>query len=251
MGEVTVVLYEPQDDINIGTVVRACGNFGVRDIRLVRPVSADPARVLISAPNAEAAVASLQHFDTLDEALQDCTRVFGATARARRAARVVLNPVESAHEVLAADGKVALLFGREDHGLPNEALDRCDVELTIPTSPDYHSLNLSQAVLLILWEIFRAREVDPVATAGSVPTELRTDFDPADRAQLARMFETAQAAMAEVGFFKYGDGEHVMRSVRSVFNRARLDERELAIWFGVFKEVLTFASRAQRQPEDE
>lgn len=236
MHNIVVVLYEPQDDINIGTVVRACGNFGVRDIRLVRPRVADPSRVLISAPNAEEAVRSLRHFETLEDALADCVRVFGATARARRAARLVLDPLQTAAIVEKTEGAVALLFGREDHGLPNEALDRCDGEITIPTSPDYHSLNLAQAVLLILWEVFRRTQLD-APTDGAVVT-VRTDFEAASREQLERMFETAHEALDRVGFFKYGDGEHVMRSVRSVFGRAQLDERELAIWFGVFKEIL-------------
>lgn len=242
MNQLTVVLYEPQNDINIGSVVRVCSNFGVADIRLVRPLSADPERVLITAPNAADAVAALRHFDTLDEALADCVRVYGATARARRAARLVMDPIEAAASAQVAwtSGKVALLFGREDHGLPNEALDRCDVELTIPTAPDYRSLNLAQAVLLVVWEVFRASYLEHAGGGGRA--ELRSEHDPADREQVERMFDIAERALVEVGFFKYGDGEHVMRSMRSVFNRAQLDERELAIWFGVFKEVLRVSS---------
>ncbi len=241
MDDVIVVLYEPQDDINIGTVVRACGNYGVRNIRLVRPATADPARVLISAPNAPEAVAALERYETLDEALRDCVRVFGATSRARKAARVVMDPTQVASATLSPSGNIALLFGREDHGLPNEALDRCDVEVMIPTAPDYRSLNLGQAVLIHLWEIFRARELghDPMPVTELV----RTEFEAVERAQLERLFETAETAIARTGFFKYGDGEHVMRSVRSVFNRAQLDRREVAIWFGVFKEILSFADR--------
>ena len=234
MKDITVVLFEPQDDINIGTVVRACANFGVEDVRLVRPASADPARVLISAPNAGELVDAMRRFGTLDEALGDCVRVFGMTARARSAARAVMNPIEVANSPVF-EGRTALLFGREDHGLPNDALDRCDVEVTIPTAPSYRSLNLAQAVLLTLWELFRARELETSEVGhGSV----RSEFEPADRAQLERMYQTAQQALEAVGFFKYGDGEHVMRSMRSMLSRAQLDHRELAIWFGIWKEVL-------------
>lgn len=235
MHNLTVVLYEPQDDINIGTVVRACSNFGVRDIRLVRPRSADPKRVLISAPNAAEAVAALKFYDDLDTALGDCVKVFGATARTRTAARAVLDPIQVAAVTEETAGRVALLFGREDHGLPNHALDRCDGEISIPTSPDYRSLNLSQAVMLLLWEQFRNTELKQ--TVQAAPVQVRTGFEAAPREQLERMFETASGALGDIGFFKYGDGEHVMRSVRSVFSRAELDQRELAIWFGIFKEV--------------
>ncbi len=241
MNKFFVVLYEPLDDINIGSVVRAAQNFGVDDVRLVRPRVADPERISISAPNAAKAVAALKHFDDLGAALADATRVFGATARTRSAAGLVADPPQAARLGDEAEGRVALLFGREDHGLPNEALDLCDVQITIPTSPNYRSLNLAQAVLLVLWEMFRATELDH-APAGA-PVELRSDFTPADRGQLERMFGEAHRALDAVGFIKYGDGEHLMRSIRSVFSRARLDERELSIWFGVFKEIQNFARR--------
>lgn len=243
MRKIAVVLYEPQDDINIGTVVRACQNFGVHDIRLVRPRIADPATILISAPNAEAAVSALRRFDDLDDALGDAVRVFGATARPRAAAAVVADPIAAAVQARGTQGKVALLFGREDHGLPNEALDRCDTQINIPTSPDYTSLNLAQAVLLVLWEIFRATELKPLEAAPS--PEVRTEFEHAPREQVERMFQEAQASLEAVGFFKYGDGEHVMRSLRSVFLRAGLDRRELAIWFGIFKEIRAALDRAR------
>ena len=227
---VTVVLYEPQDDINIGSVVRACTNFDIDDIRLVRPARADPARVLISTPNAQQAVASLKRFDDLDEALADCVRVYGATARSRKAAREVFGPAAAAQQSRTFDGRVAFLFGREDHGLPNDALDRCDAELVIPTSPHYRSLNLAQAVLLVVWELHRLR-ADPGATT------LRSEHDVADRAQVERLFQLIDSTLGDAGFYKYGDGEHVMRSIRSVLSRSQLDARELAIWFGVFKEL--------------
>ncbi len=241
MDDLCVVLYEPQDDINIGTVVRAAQNFGVDDVRLVRPVTADPERVLISAPNARGAVERLRHHDDLDAALSDCVRVFGATARPRHASQVVADPIRAAVET-EVEGKVALLFGREDHGLPNEALDRCDVQITIPTSPDYRSLNLAQAVMLVLWEIFRRREVATDESAAP-PAQVDTQFEPAPREQVERMIQQATSSLETIGFFKYGDGEHVMRSVRAVFSRAMLDRRELAIWFGIFKEIETFVER--------
>lgn len=244
MDDLTVVLYEPQNDINIGSVVRACQNFGVADLRLVRPRVADRAQVLISAPNAADAVDAMRRFDDLDSALADCVRVFGTTARAREATRVVADPVQAATLASTSTGRVALLFGREDHGLPNHALDRCDVQLTIPTAPEYKSLNLAQAVLLVLWENFRLRELGHAAQTAQ--PELRSDFDPAPRQQIEKMFEQAEHALKSVEFFKYDNPEHVMRSIRSVFNRARLDRRELAIWFGVFKEIPAFLKRRQR-----
>lgn len=241
MSDLVVVLYEPQDDINIGSVVRATQNFGLSDLRLVRPRVADRERIRISAPNAEEAVDRLQIFDDLDTALADTVRVFGATARGRSAAQVVGNPMQAAREAAAISGRVALLFGREDHGLPNEALDRCDLQITIPTSPGYRSMNLAQAVLLMVWEMYRHFELTDADREGDPSIE--SEFDAAPREQVERMFAEAQASLEAVEFFKYGDGEHVMRSVRNVFLRAGLDRRELAIWFGIFKEIRAFIDR--------
>lgn len=249
MDDLCVVLYEPQDDINIGTVVRAAQNFGVDDVRLVRPKYADPDKIRISAPNAGDAIDRLRHFGDLDSALSDCTRVLGATARPRYASRVVADPVRAAVET-ELPGRVALLFGREDHGLPNDALDRCDVQITIPTSPAYRSLNLAQAVMLVLWEVFRRREVMGDEESPAPPAEVATDFEPAPREQVERMVEQAHAALNTIEFFKYGDGEHVMRSLRSVFSRAMLDRRELSIWFGIFQEIDSFITRRLDQSSE-
>ncbi len=244
LDRVTVVLYEPQNDLNIGAVVRASMNFGVRDVRVVRPASGDPDTIRIMAPNAGEAVESLKRFDTLDEALADCHHVVGATARTRKSAHQVLEPrglAVSAKQWTDDGQRVALMFGREDHGLPNEALDRCNSMMTIPTSPDYASLNLAQAVLLVLWEVFRVAEgVDvEVSSAAAVQTE----HELAPREGVERMLDQAQTSLERIQFFKYGDGEHVMRSLRAVFGRARLDQRELSIWFGIFKEIVGYLDR--------
>lgn len=246
MENIAVVLYEPQNDINIGTVVRACQNFGVDDIRLVRPRVADPERILISAPNAAESVASLRHYDSLEEALEGCVQVFGATARGRTAARAVADPIAAASMIAAQPDRVAYLFGREDHGLPNEALDRCDVQITIPTAPSYRSLNLAQAVLLLLWEAFRAQEI---AESEAGQFAIDTSFEPAPHEQMEHMYRQIQSSLETIEFFKYGDGEHVMRSIRSVLSRAQLDRRELAIWFGAFKEIETYIDRVVQRTE--
>lgn len=234
LDHVSVVLWQPQDDINIGTTVRAAKNFGVTDIRLVQPASADPDRILISAPNAQDVVSSLRHYDTLDAALADCTRVIGTTARLRRANWPLLHPTEAAEQALACEGRVAFVFGREDSGLSNEALDRCDALVCVPTNPDYSSLNLGQAVLLTLWECFRATDAR---------VERTPEFPLATREQVERMLGFAEDALDAVAFIKSSGREHVLRSVRSVFHRAQLDERELAIWFGIWKEIPAYLKR--------
>lgn len=234
LPNITVVLWEPQDDINIGTAIRAAKNFGVHDVRLVNPASGDHHTILVSAPKAQDVVASMQVFDDLDSAVADCVRVIGTTARGRRGNWPLLHPSEAARSALESPGRVAFLFGREDWGLSNEAMDRCDAMVTIPTNPDYSSLNLGQAVLLTLWECFRQ--------AGHTADGI-SEFPLAPREHVERMLSQAEATLELVNFFKTKGREHVVRSIRAVFLRASLDERELAIWFGIWKEIPQYLRR--------
>ena len=247
LGNTSVVLVEPQDDINIGTVVRASRNFGLSSVRLVRPASADPERIGISAPRSEEFIEKMERFDDLNEAIGDCTLTLGLTARRRTANWRVLEPRQAAREVVEASkkGRVALLFGREDSGLPNEALDRCHALVTIPTNPDYSSMNLGQAVNLMLWEVFRAASEIDTSEQGLDEVSIESEFDAAPMAGVERMFEQAEAALEAVEFFKSDGAEHIMRSLRSVFLRAHLDQRELAIWHGIFKEIVAYLDRHQ------
>ena len=252
LDRISVVLVEPQDDINIGTAMRAARNFGIESTRLVDPASADPDRIAISAPRCESLIEDLGRFDDLDDAIGDCVLTVGMTARRRTANWRVLEPRHAAREVVdkTAEGRVALLFGREDRGLSNRQLDRCHVVVTIPTNPDYSSLNLGQAVTLMLWEIFRGAEGVELPDEGLDDIEVETEFPPAEVAGMERMFSQAEEALEVIEFFKTESHAHIMRTLRSLFFRAGLDERELAIWHGIFKEVVAYGRRVGGDDED-
>jgi len=157
LSAVNVVLYEPQDPVNVAGSARAMKNMGVSNLRLVRPVAYDIQRLVGVAHDASDILENIRQYDTLDDALSDCVRVAGFTARRRAAKRQVVTPEHAAADLLefVQHGKVALLFGREDRGLPNDALDRAHVVVTIPTT-GHASLNLAQAVLLSLYELHLA-----------------------------------------------------------------------------------------------
>lgn len=240
LENVVVVLWEPQDDINIGNTVRACKNFGVRDIRLVRPKEADPARISISAPKAADVIQSMQHFDNFTEAVADCVLTVATTARVRTGRRKATEPRGAAQTAIEAadEGKVAYVFGREDSGLPNEVVDRCHTIVTIPTDPDYSSLNLGQAVLLNVWEVFRAATESPVERPAVSWVEAdQGEHPPAEVGSVEAMVDRAEKVLHDIDFFKVEQTWNIMRSIRSVFLRADLDEREAAIWHGIFGEI--------------
>ena len=220
---IVVVLHEPQELANIAHVVRAMKNFGLSDLRLVAPKEFDPYRIEGIAHRSADVLERVALCDDLDAALADCVHVAGFSARERTARRSAQRPREAAAEALAreVDGAVALLFGREDKGLSNEALDRCHRVVAIPSGPAYPSLNLGHAVAIALYELALARG------AGERPFKPpRRDAPPATAAQLETLFADAEAALRAIGFFKAHVEAQVLRTLREVCHRAPLDERE-------------------------
>lgn len=240
-----MVLWEPQDDINIGNAVRACKNFGVTDLRLVRPAKANLERISISAPKAADVIQGMDIHDDLDSALADCTKVFGTTARERGEKWSVAEPRAAAGASVEAsrdDGRSAFLFGREDSGLPNEALDRCHYVVTIPTNPAYTSINLGQAVLVCMWEVFRAATDAPVQRSEVEALEMDMNHPAATAEEIDALVDRAEETLEEIEFFKHESNAHIVRSLRKMFLRANLDERETAIWHGIFSKMSRYVT---------
>jgi tRNA/rRNA methyltransferase/tRNA (cytidine32/uridine32-2'-O)-methyltransferase len=246
LDNVCVVLVEPQDPVNIAGVVRAMKNMGVRQLRLVNPVEYDPSRVERVAHDTRDIVSEVRHFASLDEAIADCVFAAGFTARRRKAKWKLVSPREVATPMLAAaaEGPVAIFFGREDHGLSNESLDRAHAVVTIPTS-DHPSLNLAQAVLIALYELHIA------ANASRTIAPPRKDAPPASAEQLERYFADADKALATIDFFRTRNEELVLRSLRSLTYRAAPDAREIDLMRSIAIEVMRAIERASSSPRDE
>jgi TrmH family RNA methyltransferase len=154
----------------------------------------------------------------------------------------VTTPRVAAEELLdfAREGPVALLFGREDKGLPNEILDRAHIVVTIPTT-DHASLNLAQAVLIALYELHLS-----AADATRTLAPPRKDAPPATAEEYEKLFADTESALHAVDFFKTRFHEHIMRSVRTLFYRAAPDSRELALLRAIFIEVIRTIDRITR-----
>ena len=240
---ITVVLHEPQDLVNIAHVVRAMKNFELRDLRLVNPREYDAYRIAGIAHQTQDVLARVATFEGLQQALADCVHVVGFTARGRTAKRNLQRPREAAGEILgqADAGLTALLFGREDKGLPNEALDLCHRVVTIPTSPAYPSLNLAHAVVLMLYELAVARGDE--SRPFKAP---RREGPPATAGDLERLFADVEAALRVIEFFKTRQVEGVMRTVREAIHRTPLDEREVKLVRAMAIEVVKYGERLAR-----
>lgn len=226
LDNVVIVLDEPQNLVNIAAVVRAMKNMGMRRLRLVRPAEFDSWRIEGIAHRSEDVVESTEILDTLEEAVADCVFVLGTTARARTAHRNYGRPREFAEILIAraAAAPVAVVFGREDRGLANAALDRCDGVIAIPTDPEYPSMNLAQACVLISYEIFLA------AGGGdqSLPRGKRSTGR-ATRAEVEAMLDALEGGLDRIDFFKSRAPESVMRTFRTLLARADLDRQEAGL----------------------
>jgi TrmH family RNA methyltransferase len=238
---VVVVLWQTQDRVNVAGTIRAMKNFGLSRLRLVAPAEWDPWRIEGIAHDTHEIIEATRLFDTLPEALADCSYVVGMTARARRAKRAVTRPREIAPLLLeraaaatrGEAGPVAILYGREDHGLSNEALDLCHRTAIIPTNPDHSSLNLAQAVLVMAYELWM------VAVGEDQPfRDPRRVAPPATVEQLELLFGDAERALWTIDFFKSRQTEIVMRTVR-----ADPDAREAAFLRAIAIEVQKFIQR--------
>jgi TrmH family RNA methyltransferase len=241
LDRVVVVLHEPQNPINIGATVRAMKNMGLGALRLVNPVAYEAQQLEGIAHGTRDLVEKIQHFDSLDAALDDCVRVHAYAGKPRAARWARGEPKASALELLefAQNGPVAVLFGPEDHGLDNAALDRAHVVVTIPTTA-HTSLNLAQAVLIAAYELHLA-----AGDATRVLPRPRHGASAATSAQYERTHESVAKALEAIDFFKTRNPELVMRTVRSLTARAAPDERELALVRAMSIEVLRTIDRVQ------
>ncbi len=243
LDHVTVVFLYPQDPVNLAGTVRVMKNMGVRDLRLVQPCEYDPYRIEGVAHGTRDIVERIRHFDSLNDAVADCARVVAFAGKRRAAKWERLTPRELAPRViedLAGGHRVALLFGQEDHGLANDALDRAQIVCTIPTT-EHASLNLAQAVLVALYELHLAVGDATQRVAGH-----RHQAGPATQDEWERMFTDAESALDSIAFFRTRNPELVMRSLRSLAFRAKPDKREVTMLRAIAIEVMRTIDRVSR-----
>jgi TrmH family RNA methyltransferase len=242
LSHAAVVLHEPQDPVNIAATVRAMKNMGLSRLRLVRPVAYEAHRLEGIAHGTRDLIDAIRCFDTFDEAVADCVFVAAFTARRRAAKWRVIGPEAAAAELLGAaeNGDVALVFGREDSGLPNDILDRAHAVVVIPTT-EHASMNLAQAVLIALYEL----HLGAGDATRTIPPP-RKDAPPPTEAQLEQYFGDVERALASIEFFKTRQREHIMRTLRSLTLRAAPDARELSLVRAMALEIVNFIERRSR-----
>ena len=236
-----VVLVEPQDLVNIASVVRLAKNFLLGQVRLVNPREFDPYRIEGIAHNTAEVVEGIGFYDSLEAALADCVYAVALTARGRAHKRTLIRP-RAAAELLVEhqqEGAAAFVLGREASGLTNEELDRCHALATIPTNPDHSSLNLAQACGIVAYETMLARGGE----RQKLKPPRRKGGGAAKADQLAWLFADWERSLTAVEFFKTRQPDQVMRAFREVIYRAKPEVREAALVRAMGIEVVRFLER--------
>ena len=228
---IRIVLVGTTHPGNIGAVARAMKNMGIRDLALVDPRYFPDKEATARASGADDILRDALVTETLEEAIADCVYVVGASARSRSIAWPCLEPKDCAARLIAesARGPVAAVFGPEKSGLSNEDLDHCDALLTIPTNPEFSSLNLAMAVQVVTYEL-RAAQSDK-------PVEYEHDAPLATSRELELFYEHLERVLTDVRFLDPDNPRHLMRRLRRLFIRARPDQNEVNILRGILTAV--------------
>ena len=228
-----VILARPQMAENIGATARAMMNCGLRDLRIVNPRDGWPNAVALPmAAGGKSIIETAQVFDSLAEAAHDISFMVAATARQRDMPIRASEPRAIVDELVqkAKKGRVALLFGPEASGLDNNEVVLADVAVSAALNPDYPSLNLAQAVLLLAWEW----RVTALSDLGSASQSDDFDEDLAPIKERDYFFQRLENALDDSGFFSSADmAPAVKRNIRALINRAAPSRQEISTLHGI------------------
>jgi TrmH family RNA methyltransferase len=230
LDRLRIVLVDVRNPLNIGAVARAMSNFGFSRLRLVNPyeVAFEGAR---SAVNAGKVLAGAERFQTVAEAVSDCSLVVGTTAIGHRDLQHSLQRLEAGAPSIRAhmaSAPCALLFGSEKFGLSNEDMSHCQWLMHIPTREEHLSMNLGQAVAICLYELIRN---------SNAPLEAEKR-EPASSAELERVYETLIAALQASDYPKLNSSITFHSAVRRLVHRLRLHSGDTEFLLGMLRQIV-------------
>jgi tRNA/rRNA methyltransferase len=224
------VLVSPKSSGNVGAAARALKNMGFADLRLVAPRDYDPRAAAAMAVHADDVLERARIFPDLGDALDDRTLTVGTTCRVGpyRSETRALRDAAPALIAESAANRVAIVFGPEDFGLTNHEIAQCQRLIAIPTAPEYPSLNLAQAVVVVSYELMLA--------AGGARTPLETgEF--ASAGEVDAMHHRMAEALVAIGFLPEDNPDHLMLTLRAMLGRSGMRPRELDILNGIARQV--------------
>lgn len=231
-ANIRIVLVNTTHPGNIGGAARAMKNMGLSRLYLVAPKEYPSDKAVWRSAGATDVLDNAVVVETLDEAIGGCSLVVGTSARERRIPWPLLDPRECGENVWVEAGQhdVAIVFGREDRGLTNEELHKCNYHVHIPANEEYSSLNLATAVQVICYEVRMAFLKE---TEGKTLPNHTWDMPPADSGALENYYEHLEETLAGLGFLDPQNPKQTMTRLRRMYNRVRMDQMELNILRGV------------------
>lgn len=226
---IRIILVEPHEAGNVGAAARAMKNFGIADLVIVgkRPLRNDEVSSWW-AVGAQDVLQNLRRLDTLEEALRDVHLSVATTAARRRAVRDQLYPgelAELAYSTLSDEHTMAVVFGREESGLTTEEIAACQRTATIPTWPEFPTMNLAQSVAIFCYELAKAHR-PPRESTTPAPNEL-----------LQYLHKHARELMERVDFFEHRKHEKVYAEFQALAGRANLSMREASILLDLIRTI--------------
>jgi len=229
LANIRIVLIRPRGSGNIGSIARAMKNMGQTELAIVGKARTQSFWARAMAVHGRDILENAKCYDTLRDAIGDCVLVVGTTCRSGLYRRHSQAPREIARDIVAAarNGKIALIFGPEDHGLSNKDLEHCQLLMTIPTHPDYQSLNVAQAAIICLYELYLAALIPAQSSAiQRAPAE-----------DVERLFDRMRAVLLKIGFLDAENPEHMLLAFRRILGRAGLEDKDVRIFTGLFRQM--------------
>jgi tRNA/rRNA methyltransferase len=227
-----IVLVRPQLGQNIGKAARAMLNFGLTELRLVAPRDGWPnPDAGPSASGADVVLERAQVFDTVQEAIADCSEVFASTVRRRDLVMPVLGPEEMADRIAASPARSAILFGPERSGLETEDVALAAAIVTVPINPEFGSLNLAQAVILLAYEWSKRRSLAQPTAKEQEP--------PAPHGELEGLIAQLDRELEAKGYFHPPSRNQATRNtLRTIFTKTGWSSREVKAMRGVVRALV-------------
>lgn len=222
------MLVAARNPLNIGAAARAMSNFGFLHLRVVNPYEV-AFREARSAVNASELLANAEEYETVADAVADCSLVVGTTAAQHRELQVPLERLDAGAPLIRhrlENSRVALLFGSEKRGLANDDISHCHLLMHIPTRDEHVSMNLGQAVAVCLYELARGAEPEPV----------RTEPELATAGDLERMTRLMLKCMIASGFAR-PDSPSAEEKLRRLIRRLHVPAGDVAAWFGIYRQL--------------
>ena len=233
--QVKIILIETSNSGNIGSTLRAMKTMGFGNLCLVNPKKFPSEEVTALAANASDLIDTVQVVNSLEEALDGCNLVVGTSSRDRKVPWPNESIISASPKIIAEvdkDNTVAILFGREDRGLTNDELQRCNLHVHIPANEDYPVLNVAMSVQVVCYQLLINRTID-----SEIKNNQHWDVPLAEANHVNRLIEHFTDVAEKLEVFNKGNPRQIGARIKRLFTRVGLDEMEVNFMRGFLAAV--------------